>query len=147
MLARRTGVPAAVRIEPSRCELFERHLVLHQHFPLAPPAPIVVDAVVPADRIEPGSEIRGAIEFVERAEDAQKDLLREILRLLVPSREFVRDAEYLAAVTAHDLFPGQLGVDTLCETPLDELTIAQIPEAGCLFLFRPQYDRVYHASF
>src|SRR3990172_2777926 len=66
---------APVRIESTRGELLELGFVPGGHLPPPPPASIVVDAVVAAEGVEPGSEVRGAVELVERSEDPQEDFL------------------------------------------------------------------------
>jgi len=68
-------------------------------------APVVIDAQVAADADDPRLEVGPAIERVQRAEDLQEDVLREILGLIVLADELVCDVEHLAPVLAHDLLP------------------------------------------
>ena len=65
----------------------------------------MIDAEVAADADQPGLEIRAAIEGVQRLEDLQEDVLRQILGLVVPAGELVGDVEDLAPVLADDLLP------------------------------------------
>ena len=65
----------------------------------------MIDAQVAADADQPGLEIGAAIERVERLEDLQEDVLRQILGLVVLADELVRDVEDLAPVLADDLLP------------------------------------------
>ena len=71
-------------------------------------APVVVDAQVAADADQPRLEVRAPIEGVERLEDLQEDVLRQILGLVVLADELVRDVEDLAPVLPYDLLPGDL---------------------------------------
>ena len=82
--------------------------VARDRLPLLPHAAVVIDAEVAADADDPGLEVRAPIERVQRLEDLQEDVLREILGLVVPADELVGDVEDLAPVLAHDLFPGDL---------------------------------------
>jgi hypothetical protein len=68
----------------------------------------MVDAQVAADADDPGLEVRAPIERLQRLEDLEEDVLREIFRLVVLADELIRDVEDLAPVLAHDLFPGGL---------------------------------------
>ena len=79
--------------------------MLNEGLSFAATTAIVVDAVVAADGIEPRSEIGIGVEFVQRAEDPQEYFLGQILRLLVASREFIRDSENTAPETPDDLPP------------------------------------------
>src|ERR1700730_7005122 len=53
-------------------------------------------------------KIRPPIERIERLEDLQKDVLREVLGFVVPADELVRDVEHLAPVLTDDQIPGAL---------------------------------------
>ena len=68
----------------------------------------MIDAQVAADADQPGLEVRAPIERVERLEDLEEDVLREILGLVVLADELVGDVEHLAPVLADDLLPGEL---------------------------------------
>jgi hypothetical protein len=68
----------------------------------------VVDAQIACDADDPGLEVRAPIERVERFEDLQEDVLREILRLVVFSDELIRDIEHLTPVLTDHRFPGGL---------------------------------------
>ena len=68
-------------------------------------AAVVIDAEVAADADQPGLEVGAAIEGVERLEDLQEDVLRQILGLVVPADELVGDVEDLPPVLADDLVP------------------------------------------
>ena len=71
-------------------------------------APVVIDAQVPADADEPRLEIGPAIEGVQRLEDLDEDVLRQVLGLVVFAGELVRDVEHLPPVLPDDLPPGVL---------------------------------------
>ena len=81
-------------------------------------AAVVIDAEVAADADEPGLEIRAPIERVQRLEDLEEDVLRQILGLVMAADELVGEVEDLAPVLADDLLPRRL---IACETALDEL--------------------------
>ena len=68
----------------------------------------MIDAEVAADADDPGLEVRATVERLQRLENLQEDVLREIFGFVVLADEFVRDIEDLAPVLAHDLFPGEL---------------------------------------
>jgi hypothetical protein len=68
----------------------------------------VIDAQVAADADDPRLEVGAAIERVQRLEDLQEDVLREIFRFVVLADEFVGDVEDLAPVLPYDLFPREL---------------------------------------
>jgi hypothetical protein len=84
---------------------------------LLPHAAVVVDAQVAADADEPRLEVGPSIEGVERPEDLQKDVLRQVLGFVVPADELVGDVEHLAPVEPDDRLPGEL-IST--EAALDE---------------------------
>src|SRR6185436_605468 len=84
---------------------------------LFPDAAIVIDAEVAADADQPRLEVRAAVEGTQRLEDLEKDVLREVLGLVVPADELVRDVEHLPPVLPDDGFPRQL---IALEAPLDE---------------------------
>src|SRR5690606_13801587 len=71
-------------------------------------APVVVDAEVAADADEPGLEVGAPIEGMERLEDAQKDVLREVFGLVMTPDEFVGDIEDFPPVQSNDPGPGLL---------------------------------------
>jgi hypothetical protein len=68
----------------------------------------VIDAQVTAHADQPGLEIGAPIERVQRLENLEEDVLRQILGFVVAAGELVGDVEHLAAVLTHDLFPGPL---------------------------------------
>src|SRR5262245_9446160 len=78
----------------------------------------MVDAEVAADADEPGLEIGAPVERVHGAEDLEKDVLRQILGLVMTADELVGEVEDLAPVLAHDELPGLL---IACEAARDEL--------------------------
>ena len=80
-------------------------------------AAVVIDAQIAADADEPGLEVRAPIERVQRLEDLEEDVLRQILGFVVPADELVGQVEDLAPMLAHDLIPGGLIAG---EAPLDE---------------------------
>ena len=80
------------------------HVARHRLAFLADAA-IVVDAEIPADADEPGLEIGAPIERVQRLEDLQEDVLRQVLGLVVPADELVGQVEHLAPVLPDDLLP------------------------------------------
>jgi hypothetical protein len=71
-------------------------------------AAVVIDAEVPRHADQPGLEVGPAVEGVERLENLEEDILRQVLGLVVLAGELVRDVEHLAPVLADDLFPGLL---------------------------------------
>ena len=68
-------------------------------------AAVVVDAEIAADADQPGLKVRAPVERVERLEDLQEDVLRQILGLVVLAGELVGDVEDLAPVLPDDLRP------------------------------------------
>ena len=68
----------------------------------------MIDAEIAADADQPGLKVRAAIERVERLEDLEEDVLRQILGLVVLADELVGDVEHLAPVLADDLLPREL---------------------------------------
>ena len=78
----------------------------------------MIDAQVAADADQPGLEVRAAIERVERLEQLQEDVLRQVLGLVVTADELVRDVENLPPVLADDRFPRGL---IAAQTALDDL--------------------------
>ena len=62
---------------------------------------------IPADADDPRLKVRPPIE-VERLEDLQEDVLRQVLGLVVLADELVRDVEHLPPVLPDDRFPGHL---------------------------------------
>src|SRR5207245_11652972 len=71
-------------------------------------AAVVIDAEVAADADQPRLKIRAPVERVERLEDLQEDVLREIFRLVVLADALVRHVGALPPVLADDLLPGDL---------------------------------------
>ena len=82
--------------------------VARDRLPLLADAAVVIDAQVAADADDPGLEVGAAIERVQRLEDLQEDVLREIFGFVVLADELVGDVEDLAPVLADDLLPGDL---------------------------------------
>ena len=72
-------------------------------------AAVVVDAQIAADADQPGLEVRPPVERVQRLEDLQEDVLREILGVVVLADELVGDVEYLAPVLTDNQLPGAAG--------------------------------------
>jgi hypothetical protein len=72
-------------------------------------AAVVIDAQVAADADEPRLEVRAPIEGVQRLEDLEEDVLRQVLGLVVLAGELVGDVEDLAPVLADDLAPTRPG--------------------------------------
>jgi hypothetical protein len=68
----------------------------------------VVDAQVAADAHQPGLKIGAPIERVQRLEDLEKDVLRQIFGFVVAARELIRDVEHFAPVLPNDVFPRPL---------------------------------------
>ena len=58
----------------------------------------MIDAEIAADADQPRLKVRAAIERVERLEDLQEDVLRQIFGFVVLADELVRDVEHLAPV-------------------------------------------------
>ncbi len=108
------------------------NLVLDEGLSFAATAAIVVDAVVAADGIEPRSEICIGVELVQRAEDPKKYFLGQILRLLVASREFIRDPEDTAPETPDDFLPGLLFDTSAAAAELYDLPILELAERNRL---------------
>ena len=100
-----------LRVRPAlggrRLQIVRVH-VARDRLPFLPHAAVVIDAQVAADADDPGLEIGAAIERVQRLEDLQEDVLRQIFRFVVLADELIGDVEDLAPVLAHDLFPGDL---------------------------------------
>ena len=81
-------------------------------------AAVVIDAQVAADADQPRLEVGAAVERVERLEQLEEDVLRQIFGLVVPADELVGDVEHLAPVQADDRLPrGLIAV----QAALDEL--------------------------
>src|SRR5262249_21608291 len=83
--------------------------VAHVPGPLFAFAPVVVDGLVAGDRRQPGRE--GPVRFPEAVEvlvHLDEDLLRQVLRLVNPSREPVRHPENPPCVPLDQLAPGSL---------------------------------------
>src|SRR4051812_14099619 len=68
----------------------------------------MIDAQIAADADNPRLKIGSPIERVQRLENLQKDVLRQILRLVVLAHELVGDVEHLSPVLANDGVPGGL---------------------------------------
>jgi len=77
----------------------------------------MIDAEVAAHADQPRLKICAAVEGIERLEDLQEDLLREIFRLVVLADELVGHVEHFAPVLADDEIPGRLIV---LEAPLNQ---------------------------
>ena len=90
------------RLQVGRVDLARDRLPLLAH------AAVVIDAEVAADADDPGLEVGAPVERLERLEDLQEDVLRQILGLVVLADELVGDVEHLAPVLADDRFPGRL---------------------------------------
>src|SRR4029453_12221609 len=69
---------------------------------------VVIDAEIATDADNPRLKIRPPIERVQRLEDLEKDILRQIFRLVVLADELVRNVEHLPPVLANDRVPGDL---------------------------------------
>ena len=65
----------------------------------------MIDAQVAADADQPGLKVGAPVERVERLEDLQEHVLRQILGLVVLAGELVGDVEHLAPVLPDDLLP------------------------------------------
>ena len=69
----------------------------------------MIDAQIPADADElSGNSVPVPVERLQRLEDLEEDVLRQVLGLVVPPDELVGEIEDLAPVLAHDLLPRQL---------------------------------------
>ena len=89
----------------------------------------MIDAEVAADADEPGLEVRAPIERVQRLEDLEEDVLRQVLGLVVPADELVGQVEDLAPVLADDLIPrhliaGEAALDERVGTSAGGVTLA-----------------------
>jgi hypothetical protein len=71
-------------------------------------AAVIVDAEIAADADQPRLKIRPPVERIERLEDLQENILREILGFVMASHELVCDVEHLAPVLTDDAVPGSL---------------------------------------
>src|SRR5438445_127009 len=69
-------------------------------------AAIVIDAEIEADARQPGLKIRTPVEAVERLEDLQEDVLRQVFRLVLLADQLVRDVEHFPPVLTNDCVPG-----------------------------------------
>src|SRR6266542_2221405 len=65
--------------------------------------PLVVQAKVDKNAVEPGVETRAAVKFFEIAKSLQKRLLRQIFGFLAVAREIERDVIGLVLMTLHEL--------------------------------------------
>src|SRR4029079_6419200 len=66
------------------------------------------DRQVLADDNQPGMEMCAAIERVQRFENFQKNVLRQILGFVVAADQLVSKIEHLATVVTRDRFPRRL---------------------------------------
>src|SRR6185503_8909257 len=103
MLGERIGRPLPRR----RLQIVRIHLARNR-LPFLSNAPIMIDAEVPADADNPRLKIRPSIERIQRLEDLEKDILRQIFRFVVLADELVRDVEHLSPVQANNRVPGDL---------------------------------------
>ena len=62
-------------------------------------------AEIAADAHQPRLEVGAAVESIERLVQLEEDVLRQILGLIVPPHELVRDIEHLAAVQSDNGLP------------------------------------------
>lgn len=101
----------AVRAEPRTPRRpFERGFLGKEPLALADLRPVVVDAVVAGDRVEPHGEVRPRIETVQLPVDPDDDLLGEFFGFLVLAGEAVREGEEPAAMPADEIGPRGVGV-------------------------------------
>jgi len=69
---------------------------------------VVVDAEVAADADQPGLKIRATVERVQRLEDLEEDILRQIFGFVVPADKLVGQIEDLAPMLLDNLLPRRL---------------------------------------
>ena len=81
-----------------------------QPLTLADLRPVVVDAVVAGDRVEPHGEVRPRIETVQLPVDPDNDLLSQFFRFLVAAGEAIREGEESPAMPANEVGPRGVGV-------------------------------------
>jgi hypothetical protein len=93
---------------------------------LPSPTSVMIDVVVSADGIEPGSEVGATVASVQHSERPEENLLRQILRSFISARELVGDAENSAAETLDDLLPGLLLAEAFVHTAPDKLAIVRL---------------------
>ena len=84
---------------------FEGRLLGEEPLTLADPRPVMVDAVVPGDRVEPHGEVRPRVEAVQLAIDPDNDLLGQFFGFLILAGEAIRQREEPAAMPADEVGP------------------------------------------
>lgn len=100
-----------VRAEPRAPRRpLERGFLGEEPLTLADLRPVVVDAVVAGDRVEPHGEVRPRIEAVQLPVDADDDLLGEFFGFLVLAGEAVREGEEPPAMPADEVGPRGVGI-------------------------------------
>jgi hypothetical protein len=115
-------------IEAGRRELLQADFTIHQSFSFSSSTPIPIYAVIPAYGVQPGSKICITIEMVQGAKYPQKNLLGQIFRLLIFSRELICHSENPASIATDYFLPSSfLFAPVLAgKTPLDELAIFEL---------------------
>ena len=68
----------------------------------------MIDTQVAADADEPRLKIRPPVEGHERSEEFEKDILRQILGLVMTTDELVGDVKNLPPILANHSLPGEL---------------------------------------
>jgi hypothetical protein len=82
-------------------EMFvERHLIAAV---ATPPPSLAIAHLVHRDPIDPGPESRVAAKSMNRAEDAQKDFLREVERFVAVSKQAGRETQDHPVMLSHQL--------------------------------------------
>ena len=99
----RTRVPRRLQLAVVGDVLIERHLI---GAVAPPPEPVAVARLVQRDAVDPGAEARLAAEPVDRPEDAQEDLLRQIQRFVTIAEQVDGELHHHALVFGDELGAG-----------------------------------------
>ena len=89
---------------------FGRRLFGEEPLPLADLRPVVVNAVVPGDRVEPHREVRPRIEAVQLPVNPDDDLLGQFFGFLILAGKPVREREESSPVPTDEVGPRGIGV-------------------------------------
>lgn len=89
---------------------------------------VVVDAVVPGDRVEPHREVRPRIEPVQLAVDPDDDFLGEFLGFVVLTGEAIGEGEESPPVPADEVVPRGVGIQLTGPERLYGRDVLRIPD-------------------
>ena len=100
-----------------------------------------------ADADQPGLEIGAPVERVQRLEDLEEDVLRQVLGLVVLAGELVGDVEDLPPVLADDLFPRLLiAAKAALDQRVDRISGDRRADQACRSEARTRFVRLECAS-